>query len=151
MKHTRQGVFETNSSSTHSITICGEDKYEYPKFLGTIRFGQYGWEQESYYGFDSKLSYVITMLATKNQVNTLEEFFKLQEYTWLKEAVKQHCGQELVIEACNDNWSPLGYVDHQSDDVLDEFLVSDEEGFKIKVLDFVFNEKYSFETDNDNH
>ena len=28
MKQVRRGVFETNSSSTHSITICTEDEYE---------------------------------------------------------------------------------------------------------------------------
>lgn len=28
MKQIRKGVFETNSSSTHSLTICTEDEYE---------------------------------------------------------------------------------------------------------------------------
>ena len=28
MKQVRQGVFETNSSSTHSITICTKEEYE---------------------------------------------------------------------------------------------------------------------------
>lgn len=28
MKQVRRSVFETNSSSTHSITICTEDEYE---------------------------------------------------------------------------------------------------------------------------
>jgi hypothetical protein len=44
MRQTRNGVFETNSSSTHSISISGNDKFIYPKFIPTIEFGEYGWE-----------------------------------------------------------------------------------------------------------
>ncbi len=149
MRQIRKGVFETNSSSTHSITISGEDKIIYPKFIPVIEFGEYGWEEESYSDFTDKLSYVVTMLATLNRVEKIEDFLKLKEFTWLKEAVEQHCGQILEVKPLA-GWSPLGYVDHQSNDVLDEFLPSDELGFKIKVLDFIFNEKYGFETSNDN-
>jgi len=149
MKQTRNGVFETNSSSTHSISILGKDKFIYPKFIPAIEFGEYGWEEESYSAFTDKLSYVITMLATLNGVDKIEDFLNLKEFVWLKEAVEQHCGQPLEVKPL-DGWSPLGYVDHQSNDVLNEFLSSDELEFKIKVLEFIFNEKYGFETDNDN-
>lgn len=151
MKQIRQGVFETNSSSTHSLTISGIDKFIYPKFIPIIEFGEYGWEQEIYSDFTDKISYVITMLATINRIQKFEDFLVLKEFVWLKEAVNQHCGQELRIKAINDKYSPLGYVDHQSNNVLNEFLSQDELEFKVKVLDFIFNEKYGFETDNDNH
>ena len=151
MRQIRQGVFETNSSSTHSVTIHGSDRFVYPKYIPTIEFGEFGWEQNLYPDYTDKLSYVITMLATKNGVDTLEDFLKLEEFRWLKEAVESHCGRVLEVKAQESDWSPLGYVDHQSNDVLDDFLVSDELEFKVKVLDFVFNEKYAFETDNDNH
>lgn len=45
-KVTRHGVFETNSSSTHSISI-GSNKPEYPDFKGeeiTLEQGEFGWE-----------------------------------------------------------------------------------------------------------
>ena len=151
MKQIRQGVFETNSSSTHSLTISGKDKFIYPNFIPTIEFGEYGWEQETYSDFTDKISYVITMLATINGIQKFEDFLELKEFIWLKEAVNQHCGQELKIKAIDDKYNPLGYVDHQSNDVLDEFLSQDELDFKVKVLDFIFNEKYGFKTDNDNH
>lgn len=150
MKQIRKGVFETNSSSTHSITISGEDKFVYPKFLPNISFGEYGWEQESYSDFVDKLSYVITMIATKNSPKNIGEFLDLKEFIWLKEAVEQHCGELLYIETLHSDWNPFGYIDHQSNDILDEFLSDDELEFKVKVLDFIFNEKYGFETGNDN-
>lgn len=151
MKQIRQGVFETNSSSTHSLTISGKDKFIYPNIIPTIEFGEYGWEQETYLDFTDKISYVITMLATVNRIQKFEDFLLLKEFGWLKEAINQHCGQELKIKAIGDKYNPLGYVDHQSNDVLDEFLSQDELEFKVKVLDFIFNEKYGFETNNDNH
>jgi hypothetical protein len=151
MRQIRQGVFETNSSSTHSVTIYGSDKYVCPKYIPPIEFGEYGWEQNLYTDYTDKLSYVITMLATKNDINTFEDFLKLKEFRWLKEAIESHCGQVLEVRPQNSDWSSLGHVDHQSDEVLDDFLVPDELEFKVKVLDFVFNEKYAFETDNDNH
>jgi hypothetical protein len=90
------------------------------------------------------------MIATLNGVNKIEDFLGLKEFTWLKEAVEQHCGQILEVKSLG-GWSPLGYVDHQSNDVLDKFLSDNELEFKVKILDFIFNEKYGFETDNDNH
>lgn len=151
MKQIRQGVFETNSSSTHSITISGSDRFIYPKFIPIIEFGEYGWEQDIYSDFTDKISYVITMLATINRIQKLEDFIVLKEFIWLKEAVNQHCKQELKVKEINDKYNPLGYVDHKSNDVLDEFLSENELDFKVKVLNFIFNEKYGFETDNDNY
>ncbi len=149
MKQTRNGVFETNSSSTHSISILGKDKFIYPKVIPVIEFGEYGWEEYTYSDFTDKLSYTITMLATLNRIEKVEDFLKLKEFIWLKEAVEQHCGQIIKVKPLG-GWNNLGYVDHQSDDVLDEFLSSDELEFKVKVLDFIFNEKYGFSTGNDN-
>jgi|GEM_PF-5700764 hypothetical protein len=41
MKQVRRSVFETNSSSTHSITICTEDEYE--KFKrGELMYDSWG-------------------------------------------------------------------------------------------------------------
>jgi len=151
MRQIRQGVFETNSSSTHSITIySARDRYIYPTYIPPIEFGEFGWEQNSYPHFTDKLSYVITMLASKNDINEIEDFLKLKEFHWLKDAVMSHCGQEIEVKTQASDYAPLGYVDHLAIDVLDEFLVPDEGQFKINVLEFVFNEKYAFETDNDN-
>lgn len=157
MKQIRQGVFETNSSSTHSVTIYNaEDKYVYPKYLPAIEFGEYGWEQNLYPDYTDKLSYVITMIGSKHELGGLsdesakEEFLNCLHFLWLQDMVKEVCGVELAVKFL-DGWNPLGYIDHQSEDTLDAFWSDEEDEFKSKMKEFIFNEKYAFETDNDNH
>ena len=67
----REGVFETNSSSTHSIALNPKSysKYE-AKFHDVnsenkiqVRLGRYGWGYEVLYSSDEKLSYIMTMLV----------------------------------------------------------------------------------------
>lgn len=151
MKQIRHSVFETNSSSTHSITILNsEDKYICPNYIPTIPFGEYGWEQETYTDYTDKLSYVVTMIGNKANDNTEDDFLSNPHFLWLKDMVKSHCGAELAVEFLGE-YSPLGYIDHQSDDTLDDFWSDDENEFKSKMKEFIFNEKYAFVTDNDNH
>lgn len=80
----RQGVFETNSSSTHSVTCLFHDDKQYvsagalPQVqycsffddednwhekdnMVVAHLGRYGWEENSYDGVEDKLSYLLTM------------------------------------------------------------------------------------------
>lgn len=158
MKQIRQGVFETNSSSTHSVTISNAgDKYWMPKYLPKIEFGEYGWEKRTYTDYTDKLSYVITMISSKYELwrglsddSAKEEFLKTQHFLWLKDMVKDYCGLDLEVRFMGDYY-PLGYIDHQSENTLDAFWSDNEDEFKSKMKEFIFNEKYAFETDNDNH
>ena len=164
MKQIRNCVFETNSSSTHSITLKSKNKYVKPFGVDDLKicFGEYGWEQEQYSYPEDKLSYVLTMIQyhlnfkwdskeMKNDsiVNTILEskYFK-----WLKELVLDYTGRNLIVS--NEevgSWSPAGYIDHQSTDILDDWWSDDEMEFKKNMKEFIFNEKYGFMTDNDNH
>lgn len=164
MKQIRNNVFETNSSSTHSITLQGlKDKMVtlYEEDNIEIRFGEYGWEQEQYYGYQDKLSYVLTMIQyhlnykwdskevdKENIVNTI---LSSKYYEWLGELVWEYCKKTISVKSNNDDWCPAGYVDHQSTDVLDDWWSEDKEQFKENMKQFIFNEKYGFVTDNDNH
>ena len=58
----RQGVFETNSSSTHAISICRYDKQPIPKSL-YFGFGAFGWENEVYDDYESKAAYLWTAVC----------------------------------------------------------------------------------------
>lgn len=156
MKQIRKSVFETNSSSTHSVTISGKDEYEIPKYIPAISFGEYGWEEEEYGGIENKLSYFITMLYSIYIHNASDEQGKLElesekHFVWLKEMIFDYCGQKLEMKTLDGDYYPFGYIDHQSTDTLDEFLSDDEEEFKQLTKDFIFNKKYGFITDNDNH
>lgn len=108
MRSVRRGVFETNSSSMHSIAIC-KDKRGFtdnsikvdPKTnLVKAEFGDYGWEWVDYTEAYDKLSYILTMAAMifNNKIYqeriaepTKEMFFNSEEFKIINNAVKSHC------------------------------------------------------------
>jgi DNA polymerase sigma len=159
MKQVRNMVFETNSSSTHSITLTGlKDYYDIPTHTLNIEFGEYGWEQERYYSVRSKLSYVFTMIQYKifyyEPTDEKDLYFEItnSKYAkWIREMVKDFCEQEIEINKNYSTYYPCGYIDHQSTDILDDFWSDDENEFKKNMKEFIFNSKYGFVTDNDNH
>lgn len=153
MKTIRRSVFETNSSSTHSISIIGKDNYQYPK-QNTIHceFGEYGWGYDKLNTVYEKLSYVLTMIQYK--IGTSENLEEVQEslyYQWLSEMIKEHTGSTLEVSITGDKYYDIGYIDHQSTDTLDEYWSDIEEEFKSNMREIIFNDKYQIVIDNDNH
>ena len=72
MKKLRKGVFETNSSSMHSVVITGnsDDFDDFPMLDGDgmvhIDCDEFGWSYEGYYdGVEQKLSDLATMIDTQ--------------------------------------------------------------------------------------
>lgn len=68
-KQVRQGVFETNSSSVHTISISNSDDYKQTlaEFSGKVvgfTSGEFGWEHEEYTSLDKKASYLWTGIVT---------------------------------------------------------------------------------------
>ena len=86
----RHGVFETNSSSSHSISLnfdtVDEKVINYVETLLDnegklhVECGEFNWEQETHRDFNTKLSYIVTGLMNKTE----------------------------------DVYDPYGYIDHQS-------------------------------------
>ena len=82
----RKGVFETNSSSSHSVSIASEDKQFvldtiYPDQHGTIivRGDDYGWDWFKHNDSITKASYVAQQFANdRNSLDTLEYVIKEQ-------------------------------------------------------------------------
>jgi hypothetical protein len=102
----RKGVFETNSSSSHSISLAKEDKQFvldtlYPDQHGVVRIhgGQYGWEWFKHNDAETKASYVAQSFA--NQSDKLELF---------AEVIKTQTGADDVQFIGLDD----GYIDHDS-------------------------------------
>ena len=137
MKSIRIGVFETNSSSSHSLTVSNGEiqKSTLSDQDGVIvgLLGDFGWEIEHYESQSSKLSYLLTQIQYDENLTSLA-----------KAAIKEHTGFALVVAG-------EGYVDHQSSDTLNELLYGSDEEIKQNMINFVFNSGYSFDTDNDNH
>lgn len=130
----RKGVFETNSSSSHSISIATEDKEFvldtlYPDQNGiiTVEGDDYGWEWFKHNDAETKASYAAQSFA--NDDNQLE---------LLKEVIIEQTGAEDVkFVGLQD-----GYVDHDSYGVAPKS--------KHELRNFIFNKNSWLFGGNDN-
>lgn len=138
----RVGVFETNSSSTHSITISESgdltDKLLVENGVCEIYPGEFGWDVEEYNDATTKASYCLTWA---------KEYGSEKHEEMLKEAIKEHTGAETVefVPAVSEYYQ-WGYIDHQSSDVCQKAF-----GSREALKNFIFNHKSWLSTDNDNH
>lgn len=148
----RNGVFETNSSSTHSIVI-NSGEYQIPKDTNIdILTGEFGWEIEYYSGFYDKASYALTYAINCGSSNTNLELLNqvLTEHISSESIITYngHSYEELIkyIESSDGYNYDMGYIDHQSLDEASEIFENSE-----TLSDFLFSSNSWFETDNDNH
>lgn len=83
MRQERRAVFETNSSSTHSICIvkCRKSELLLPSKL-TFHCGEFGWEWMRYSDMDSKASYLYTAILLLYSPTAIEDL-KRRLYDWL--------------------------------------------------------------------
>ena len=129
MKTIRKNVFETNSSSTHSISISMEDNVldiMIPSYDGVIKLdgGQFGRSWDKFNDPNSKASYA-----------ALADF---SQRSFIEEIIKEHTGAEEVVFNFSDdyghpNWS---YIDHNGEHDIMEMFESKE-----KMKQFIFNPK----------
>jgi len=137
----RQSVFETNSSSTHSITIKG-GKFVSSKFpteggICKVYPDKFRWNQEWFRDPATKASYCLTYAKQVEDPKLLEMLRKLLADT-------TGCEVDFVEE--DDEYSPWGDIDHQSCGVCGEAFESEEALHK-----FIFNPSSVLKIDNDNH
>lgn len=134
MKQVRQGVFETNSSSTHSICIAKNCELEIPKQLH-FSLGEFGWEIDTLGDVHSKASYLHTGLHCNERMEDIE---KLKHLMLAK-------GVEATFQVAAER--EYFYVDHS--DQLKDFLdaVCNDE---TKMLNFLFSPLSFILTGNDN-
>lgn len=153
MKQTRLGVFETNSSSMHSIVVMKNvEKFagQYEKFDTDIFLDKNGkwtmWTEDLEYGrypfqvlatFRDKLLYAIPALCNNKN-----------KYDDIVEVVKKYIPKFRKFDfSMRDDGEKFGYIDHQSADLLYDFL--NEEG--ITLEEFLTNKKYMIVIDGDEY
>lgn len=162
MKQIRHSVFETNSSSTHSVCIH-RNRIEQNTMVvrddGYIHatLGEFGWEVKDYYSQEEKLSYLLTMAAHKNGLSidyygneeeNQKEIDALQEtedFKHISSEVAKHAGCNGVVIDYS-----TGYIDHQSHEdycSMGDFL----NDYGVSILEFIFGSGVVVHTDNDNH
>ena len=163
MLQIRKNVFETNSSSTHSLVISNKERsydYNLPVEDGvlTIPFGEFGWGPDILSTPIEKLSYLITdridiydipedIKDDEDAVQALiMESEPIQE---IVDAIKYCCPEvkEVRFET-GDSWYPFGYVDHQSCGTSHEDGLSIEEiAFSNKVIIMISNDNGDYYED----
>lgn len=161
MKNIRNGVFETNSSSTHSVSIssgCAVYDTLVPDDDGNIVLtgGQFGWEWETYTDPQTKANYA-AVYCSDSDGYTSELKSRASKYReMLIDVIKKHTGAKNVVFDFTTDWEEarkLGvetsYIDHQSaiyEGGDCDLAFKDEETLK----NFLFNPASELETGNDN-
>jgi len=151
----RKGVFETNSSSSHSITIADTGKLtnmlHQKDGIITMQCGEFGWEVEDHIDAYTKLSYLLTyvfegceVINGEFSISTLPEH-KKEALARIREAVENFTGAILVVKPL-DSYYPRGYIDHQSIEVAEEVATSTVG----KIKRFIFNPLSVLHIGNDN-
>lgn len=75
----RNNVFETNSSSTHSITVSHTNNWDYelPITVAPAWYGEFGWQWETWDSIEEKLAYMIRCLIAYDYTEkTLQDKIK---------------------------------------------------------------------------
>ena len=163
MRKVRRGVFETNSSSTHSVSIRkGEVRDSYltvnPEDNKVhVEFGEYGWGYKSLRSQSERLSYLCTMLmmTEASRANSVDDIFETEGFKQINNLIAEKCSCDGIcfddkIQFKDWDIDINGYIDHQSYEdysSIQEFL----NDYNTNIVDFVFNDGVTVIIDNDNH
>ena len=145
-RNIRRGVWETNSSSVHTISIdkSGLEPSELPIKNGKIQidFGSFDKEEKYYSSQYDKLSYLITCCYYICGYG-LEDIYECWTFRDIERIVCKYAGAD-GIEILN---KAEPYIDHQSRPESDIEIINmyhDEE-----IINFVFNRYISLKTESD--
>jgi hypothetical protein len=151
---TRQSVFETNSSSSHSLSLGDPQHIVLPQLTPeevqsgyvTTYTGEFGWEYEEYDSWRDKLSYLITDIitdmpdaddqrsATEDAINSNPELAIIDDFLF------DALGVRLIIGPGE------GYIDHESCGTARKVVHN-----FYDLRNYLFNPQTVVITDNDNH
>lgn len=151
MKQIRKSVFETNSSSSHSISIDSTgtiDTTLIPNDDGILVIGpdtatkEFGWKQCTYTDAETKAVYAYIQALYSNDRKNMDMLYKV--------ILDQTGADELIFKVTSDGFSDpdYGYIDHQSAIYETPFEPFNSEE---DLRNFIFNKRSVLETDNDNH
>lgn len=171
----RRNVFETNSSSTHSVSIRGRRTRTYsdiPKHSvviidGTYKSGNEIWDELG------KLNFVVTMLASiieyrweedDIKINSFKEMVELDWFQWLKEVVWEESHTRVLYicpkycdggEVDSVPYYDTTYDEYETIESIftngDESILDDEQKFKARVKDIIYNPNIEIESKENEH
>lgn len=148
MKVIRLGIFETNSSSTHTFTVDNEG-YEYERGIEIEPDweGEFGWSWEAWYTTEEKLAYICRCILD-NELRSEDTDEGIYNALRPLQERLENLGVYFEIptkEYLDSHW---GYVDHGRDyyysDIIDILKTDD------SLLSFLFNPENGIDGGNDN-
>ena len=156
MKKIRRCVFETNSSSTHSISIykwTPTEEKPVPHNSNITVNGSIS-SQTEIKDEIGKLNYIIAILASiaehrsgcSNELN-FEELILTNHFTWLKEAIMNKCNTEIIYKSTG-KYFPYFETTYDEYTGIEEILncdIDNEEEFKARVTEIIFTSNYVIE------
>ena len=141
----RNGVFETNSSSTHAVSICAFNinKHEIPETV-VFETGDFGWEVNDYNDVNTKASYLWTAVVSEYQYLDEEEdlirikaaFTKILNDAGVKNVYFKDADYKTSDYVNRPYLDIDGYIDHDSI-VYDIYELKDE--VDNDYINFIFN------------
>lgn len=152
----RNGVFETNSSSTHAVSVCAFDinKHEIPETV-VFETGDFGWEIRDYNDVDSKAAYLWTAVVSEYQYLDEEEdliriksaFTKILNDAGVKNVYFKDADYKTSDWVSRPYLDVDGYIDHAGDlfGWANEMIEEPE-----LLLGYLFNNESVVSTGNDN-
>jgi hypothetical protein len=152
----RSKVFETNSSSSHSITVSGTEAADFGLGRETLRSGaiqiechsDFGWKSEEHHGTTDKIAYML-MQCDPNHFNDGVEYDediipslveRNENARWLVDVIQRTTGCTLEFRA--GSWAG---IDHQSHGEGSEMFTDEAE-----MRRFLFSPSSYLQTGNDN-
>lgn len=146
-KQIRNNVFETNSSSVHTLVICNDGREPSEFKLNKngeieVDFGQFGKDKRIYTSQYDKLSYLITCLYYLSGYD-ISDIYDKWEFRKIQDVVCKYAGATGIKILCN--LEPE--IDHQSQPYSEIEIINVYD--KEAIIDFVFNKYVSLKTDCD--
>lgn len=148
MRKIRKEVFETNSSSVHSLVISNDGLEKSNLKLNKegkieITFGSFGKDFNIYSSQYDKLSYLITLLYYISNGFNYESIYDNYEFKLVEEAICEYTGAKGI--KILTKYKPE--IDHQSQPYYGIEIVNVYN--KDEIINFVFNKYISLKTDCD--
>lgn len=148
-KNVRDGVFETNSSSCHSVSLSQNGRRPNEMTIdrnGVITITIKDWNNyEGAWTQSEKLSYLISLLWARSRyyrAEDIENFCRCYEFRKIEEAIYDYVPDCMELKVKLDSTADeyWGLFDHQilneSNGVEDLVNIYDKEA----IIDFIFNE-----------
>ena len=107
MRQIRRGVFETNSSSVHSICIQKDKNITLPNSV-YFSIGEYGWE----YDRVDIASYLYTAILSTYNKDEAEEKIKQIKTVLDKHSISYDFEEPIYYKGHYGSWLDNGYLDH---------------------------------------